>query len=551
MINQNRSLIMRLLLALGFKAVVSRKKRKKNVLAEGIDNRGVAAKAFGARSWDSKTGDTTESKSIDMEEKCLVKKTSVDYGENEKPLGVIDYGTVNTDNDVLDNFFLLLPPLPIKPTIQVLIHKFFTLNIDLVAIAGKSSQEKLSFIKKIFSSVNGFGGASTPSKFGRIIHVTFTLEKAMMAAGKLANDHGVVVNTNLKHPVNNHTNWAIVMKKIPVGISMETVCATVSEFGLIKSIKIQLNQADFLTSKWSILIGKNTVHMTKTNVNKQIWDFKDEFRALLYTLLVETNAHDLWDFVGSVGGKTCVIDYNPVSYTYARCAIVCFGFESDLVSAMTATPVIKGIGLRWSHLSLALCLVCSLSGHTSLNCVSVKVGSILRGRKAPFSARDQSAPISHPLAFSDKTWASVVGASPVHSSHGADSLLGSDNVGKPLFSVVDDLKKHLVNIESSLISLAGQIGELAKRLDSLVLALSVIFPSQNQGEDIMIEVGSGKTIGDETATVTAMVKDSSVFSHVAKLENMLEGLAASVLSLSACFDRLVLTGSMISQPPSQ
>ncbi|KAG9298386.1 hypothetical protein G9A89_005246 [Geosiphon pyriformis] len=202
----------------GFKAVVSRKKRKEGVLAKSIDNRRVAVET---------PSDITESESIDMEEECLVKETSVDYSKsgaftegdlNQMPkslcmktkkvlgksLGVIDYDTVSTNDNMLDNSFLLPPPLPIKPTVQVPVCKFFALDIDLVAIAGKSFQEKLSFIRKIFSSVNGFGGASTPSKFGGIICVTFTLEKAMMAAGKLANDCGVVVNTNLKCPVNNH-----------------------------------------------------------------------------------------------------------------------------------------------------------------------------------------------------------------------------------------------------------------------------------------------------------------------------------------------------------
>ncbi|KAG9307390.1 hypothetical protein G9A89_017219 [Geosiphon pyriformis] len=66
----------------GFKTVVSRKKRKKGVLVESIDNSGVAAKASGARSWGFETGDTTESESIDMKEECLVEKTSVDYNES-------------------------------------------------------------------------------------------------------------------------------------------------------------------------------------------------------------------------------------------------------------------------------------------------------------------------------------------------------------------------------------------------------------------------------------------------------------------------------------
>ncbi|KAG9289029.1 hypothetical protein G9A89_015578 [Geosiphon pyriformis] len=192
----------------GFKAVASRKKKKRDVLEKSVDNSGVAAKALGARSWGSETGDTTESKSIDMKEKCLVEKTSVDYGESgtftegdpnqmskslhvktkkvlRKPLGVIDYNTVN-------------------------------------------------------AGVNGFGGASTFSKFDGIIYATFTSEEMMMAAAKLANDCGVMVNTDLKCPSNNYTNRAIVLKKIPVETFVEAVCVAVSKFGVIKMIKMQL-----------------------------------------------------------------------------------------------------------------------------------------------------------------------------------------------------------------------------------------------------------------------------------------------------------------------
>ncbi|KAG9307391.1 hypothetical protein G9A89_017220 [Geosiphon pyriformis] len=336
-----------------------------------------------------------------------------------------------------------------------------------------------------------------------------------MTAEKLANNHGVVVNTNLKHPNNNYMNWAI-------------------------------NQADLLASKWSILIGKNAVHMARAN------------GAALHSSY----------FIGSVGGKTCVIDHNPVSYACVCCTTICFGSESDLVSVMAATPVIKRIGFCWSCLSLVLCSVYKILGHTSLNCVLVKVGSTLRDRKAPLSAQNQVRlviiyarkfmPISHPLAFSGKTWTSVVGVSPVHNSHGAGLLLGSNKVGKPFPFVAKNLNMHLINIKNSLISLAGQINELAKKLDSFVLAVSqpslgcqlpVTLSLQNQGEHIVMGVGSSETISNGTAT--ASVKNSSTSSHVAKLENMLEGLAALVLSLSACFDGLVLASDVLPQPPSQ
>ncbi|KAG9285561.1 hypothetical protein G9A89_006549 [Geosiphon pyriformis] len=274
----------------GFKVVASRKKRKGGVLAEGVDNGKIAAEVPGVCSWGSETDNTTESESIDMKEECLVKKTSVDYNDDgpfaegnpdqmprglcvktkkvlRKPLGVIDYDAVDADGDVLDESLLLPPPFSVKPSIQVPVRKSFTLDIDLVVVVG----------------VNGFGGASTPSKFGEIIRATFTSEEAMMTATNLANDRGVVVNTDLKRPVNNHTNRAIVLKKIPVGTSLEAVHAAVAEFGIIKSIKIQLvglwqkaiieledqDQADFLASKWSILIGKDAIRVARADIDKQ------------------------------------------------------------------------------------------------------------------------------------------------------------------------------------------------------------------------------------------------------------------------------------------
>ncbi|KAG9307734.1 hypothetical protein G9A89_023299 [Geosiphon pyriformis] len=479
----------------GFKAVASRKKRKRDVLAEGIDNRRVAAKAPGAHSWGFETGDTTKFESIDIEEECLVEETSVDYGKS----GVFTKGDPNQ-----------MPK---------------GLRVKTKKVLGKPL------------GVIDYGGFYS-SKFAGIIRATFTSEKAMMAAGKLANDHGVVVNTNLKHPVNNHINQAIMMKEIPVGTSMETMRTAVSEFGLIKSIKMQL--MGLWQKAISIFIRKDTECVTKVDVNKQTWNFKNEFRALLYTLSVETNAHNLWEFVDSVGGKTCVIDCNPISYAHACCATVCFGFESDLVSAMAATPVIKGISLCWSHLSLALCLVCGLPGHTSLNCVLVKV------RLANIYTW-KSMPISHPLVFSGKTWASVVSAPPVHSFHSAGSILGFNKVGKPLLPVASDLEKCLVNIESSLISLMGQIGELAKRLDSLMSALPVTLPLQNQGEDIVI----GVSLGDATGDKTAAVLNSTASSKIVKLKNMLESLSALVMSLSAHLDGLALTGGAPSLPLPQ
>ncbi|KAG9304667.1 hypothetical protein G9A89_021447 [Geosiphon pyriformis] len=502
----------------GFKTVVLKKKRKGSVLAEGIDIRG--------------TGDTTESESIDMEKECLVEETSVDYGENdvftegnsnqmpkslhiktkkvlEKPLSVIDYGTVNMNDNVLDDFFLLPPPLPVKPSIQVFVYKSFALDIDFVVVAGKFSQEKVNFVRKIFSGVNGFGGVSTSSKFGGIIWASFTSKKVMMTAAQLANDHGVVVNTNLKHPINNHMNWAIVLKEIPVKTSIEAVYTAISEFGSIKSIKMQLvgfwqkmiieledqNQTDLLAAEWSILIEKDVVCVAWADVDKQMWDARDKFRALLYTLPMGTNTHDLWNFIGSVSGKTCFIKRNSVTYVRTCCAIVCFDSEGSLIQVLANTLVIKDDQFHLAKIY-----------------------------------EKKSASVSHPLAFGGKTWASMVGKLLPIVPFDGSAQFSSISCGKSLPTFNGELEDRLKNIESSLISLAEQIGELAQRLNSLELV-------DHMSDIVMGEGSSGIANGK-----TAPKPDLSASLGVKRLESILAGLSASVISLTAHLDGLSLTG---------
>ncbi|KAG9287184.1 hypothetical protein G9A89_001592 [Geosiphon pyriformis] len=483
-----------------FKPVLPRKKRKNGALEENVGDKKSSVKELSGYS-------------IDMEEKCLVEKTSLDYDENGilanrdpdqtlkgpgiktkkalgKPLGKIDFANYGNIDDILSNSLLELPP-PLKNLVNISVRKLFALDIGLDKVVGKSSQEKLNFVRKTFSDVNGFGGASTPSKFGGIICATFTSEVAMMAVARLTNDYDVV---------------AIVLKKIPVETSVETVHVAVSKFGVIKMIKIQLVVA-------------------RADINKHLWNVQDSFRALLYTFPVRTTAYNF--------------------YSHAHCATVCFDSESVLVGAMTATPVIKGIGLCWSCLFQALCAVCKGFGHTSLNCQSVKNAVVPGGRKAPLSAQDQfrlariyakkSASISRPLAFG------VVSAPSVHNFHGTGMSLGSNKIGELLLLVVDDLKSHLVRIESSLVSLTGQISELAKRLELLVPAVSQPSLGCQLLEDIVMRADLSEAISDKID----LIVDLAAFPHVVKLKNMLEDFSKFVLILSAHFDSLALIGGRV------
>ncbi|KAG9302891.1 hypothetical protein G9A89_022307 [Geosiphon pyriformis] len=243
------------------KSTKPRKKKKGGALENNIGNwKFTTAKVPNGCFWSSETGNTTKSDSVDIEEECLVEKTSFNYGDDraftggnleqtsksskiqtkralDKPLGKIDFLDNNNDNIFLNKPVVLSPLL--KNLINVSVRKFFALDIGLDKVTRKSSQKKCAVVRKLFSGINDFGGASTPSKFAGIIKVTFTSELSLVQAFKKAEEAKILVNSDLKKST-GHSDQAVVLKKIPVGTSVEAVHAVLFEFGSIKSIKMQL-----------------------------------------------------------------------------------------------------------------------------------------------------------------------------------------------------------------------------------------------------------------------------------------------------------------------
>ncbi|KAG9302309.1 hypothetical protein G9A89_008800 [Geosiphon pyriformis] len=297
----------------------------------------------------------------------------------------------------------------------------------------------------------------TFSKFAGIIRMTFTSKLSLVQASKKAGEAKILVNTNLKKS-SGCLNWAVVLKKILIRTSTKTVF----EFK-------QIDHADLVMVKWSILIGKNAVHIAKSDINKESWDAQDIYKALLYTLSMETNAHDIWDYVALVGGKSCIINCHLVSYVRARCTIVCFDSAELLDAIIKTMPVLKKANLHWSCLVLAKCAGCGKLSHTLLACPigkkkNVSSGALLwktfsdldKSRLAAIYAKC-SVPIACPVSFGAVSWAQIAGES---------SFPPSPEI-KPTPLVSLELNDRFVALERSLISLAEHVNMLAKKLDTL------------------------------------------------------------------------------------
>ncbi|KAG9293612.1 hypothetical protein G9A89_005615 [Geosiphon pyriformis] len=101
------------------------------------------------------------------------------------------------------------------------------------AVEGKLATAKTQLIKKIFSTVNGFRGATTPSKFEGIIQSIFISKKSMEMATSLAREKGIDVNSNLKRQ-RIRSDWAVVIKEILMNTPKEMIIAVLAKFGEIK-----------------------------------------------------------------------------------------------------------------------------------------------------------------------------------------------------------------------------------------------------------------------------------------------------------------------------
>ncbi|KAG9298727.1 hypothetical protein G9A89_012795 [Geosiphon pyriformis] len=155
--------------------------------------------------------------------------------------------------------------------------KSFTLNIELLAIPGKSNE------------------AFTFSKFSRIIRSLFTSEINLKKAREIAISKKILVNDDFRK-VNSRSDWKVIVKEISVDLLKLAVESVFSKFDKV---------------------------------------------ALLYTLLVRITTYDLSDLLNSYSRKTCFIGCNLSLYVHNRCVMVCFEDETSRVTAVDFIPVFK------------------------------------------------------------------------------------------------------------------------------------------------------------------------------------------------------------------
>ncbi|KAG9286107.1 hypothetical protein G9A89_022784, partial [Geosiphon pyriformis] len=500
------------------------------------------------------------------------------------PLGSPDF--------IMDNDEIVLPPRVsislekkwidpkiVKTQVEVSVKKSFALDINFSAVEDKSATTKTQVIRKLFSKINSFGEATTLSKFEGIIRSTFTLLKSMEKAASLARENNIIVN-----------NQTVVIKEIPMNMLKDMIIIAVAKFGEIKSIRVQLiglwqkavveftksSQADMLALKWSFLIKKDSVCVAKAVKDRDIWAFRDYFRALLFTLPVRTTAHNLSNLLDNTNDKTCIINHLLDTGNRVHCAVVGFESENDLDSAFLTKSIFGGVHLSWTRLDLVWYRKYGHLGHLALKCDVSDMSpsnllSLFNKKRAPGVDCLQLAklyikknvPIFCPAAFGGKSWTQVVsltfssGGFPSGSDLGVGfSPLATLGLGNSFsFSIINDsfLNARLASLEHSLELLAEQVSDIVRKLSfvelvpvissvgALLLVGSVpLVPVLDSDMALDGELASS-TLYPSSANLGAGFSSSSskvLTTKMSGLESKMLALKASVNSVLARLDLL-------------
>ncbi|KAG9307135.1 hypothetical protein G9A89_016963 [Geosiphon pyriformis] len=331
----------------------------------------------------------------------------------------------------------------------------------------------------------------------------------MNMAASLARKREIVINTNLKKS-KVHSDWAIVIKKIPMDTPKEMIVTAVAKFGDIKSIKIQLigmwrkavveftdlSQANLLASRWSFLIRKDSVRMAKAVGNHNIWASKDCFRTILFTLPVETTAHNLGTLLDGAGNKTCIINQFLNTGNRFCCAVIGFESEKNLDSTFCTEP---------ARLDLVWYGKCGCFRHSALEC-DAPIGSMLllslvksfksfvseeRHLQLAKLYKKKEVFISHPVAFGEKFWAQMVLAASFL-SHGFPAGPSSNLLSSSYHDIgdVSSLNECLASLKCSLELLFDWVSTIVRCLDSTEL-VSLVSSSFVSSPNASVSLASG------------------------------------------------------------
>ncbi|KAG9298052.1 hypothetical protein G9A89_008411 [Geosiphon pyriformis] len=394
-----------------------------------------------------------------------------------------------------------------------IIHLPLPLNISLEKrwIDSKVVKTQVEVpIKKSFALDINLSAVKEKSVTAKTQFIRKFFSLSLIKAISLTREKRIITNSDLKKQ-KICSNQAVVIKRIFMDTPKEMIVTALAEFGKIK--------------------------------------------AWLFTLPVETTAHNLSTFLKGASGKTCIINCLLNSGNRIYCAVVGFKSENAIESAYCTKLIFGGVKLSWARLNLVCCERCKFLGHSALKC-----GAPLAFTPKSSKIVRKVTSVEHCLwlarLYAKKTIMSLNSSSDSSPSYMAflvsfgNSLFSGARISSVISAPSGDsaLHDHLFFLKCSLELLADQVSDILRKLNNIELvslASLLLVPPPIASISLVVDIDLDITLDDAlihfillSMVVTNTVADISLNSSKV-LTTKVGGLKSKMMALEVSVNNLV------------
>ncbi|KAG9296270.1 hypothetical protein G9A89_014862 [Geosiphon pyriformis] len=234
-------------------------------------------------------------------------------------------------------------------------------------VPGATFKIKLAYVKALFQLVHGFLDAKSVSKDNvKLFCVEFASQVSLEIAFLVELTSSVHLATLkiakfLVISESGSLSAAVALHDVPLGVSAANIKTAFSVFGSVTYIVLKpagvwqymvvyfekLDSAVTVLNHWSVLVGKDSVRiLSLVNQNETILSY-DKFKAKLINLSSGYTAFEISNMIFQVGGWTCFIPHSLESGHRSQFALVRFGSQADLDSAIVKTSTLRKCHIWW------------------------------------------------------------------------------------------------------------------------------------------------------------------------------------------------------------
>ncbi|KAG9290802.1 hypothetical protein G9A89_011765 [Geosiphon pyriformis] len=336
-------------------------------------------------------------------------------------------------------------------------------------VPGASFKTKLAHVKTVFQFVHGFLGAKSVSKDNvKFFCVEFASQQSLEAAFLVELTSSVHLATlkiakSLVVSEFGSSSAAVVLRDVPLGVSAADIKLAFSVFGsvtrVVQYVVVYFEKLDSAVSAlkhWSVLVGKDSVRiLLLVNQNETILS-RDKFKAKLVNLPPGCTAFEISDMISQIGGCTCFIPRSPDSGCCFWFALVTFGSQGDLDSAVVKTGTLRKCRIWWETPGCRHCFRCQEMSHLAIDCkiFSPPTPKIPKVFKSYFVGSASYAKTAAPFGFSELP--------PLVAS------LAASVVDPAVGSRLDSLEKQISDLAALVKSIVEPVGSLVALVSRLL-----------------------------------------------------------------------------------